>query len=76
MSADATKIAIYSNDDGTSVTNTYNGINPALNEAKIRDFVDAAGELIDGDLVKFVRTDQTTYYPVAAGSDTPSGGGE
>lgn len=74
MSADATKIAIYSNDDGTSVTNTYNGINPALNEAKIRDFVDAAGELIDGDLVKFVRTDQTTYYPVAAGSET--GGGE
>lgn len=71
MSADSTKIAIYTKDTGgDTVTNTYSGINPALNEANVRLFVDAAGQLIDGEMVKFVRTDQTTYYPVAAGSDS------
>ena len=77
MSADATKVAIYTKDTGgDTTTNTYNGINPTLNESGVRAFVTAAGQLIDGDLVKIVRTDQTTFFPVAAGSDTPSGGGE
>lgn len=64
--ADISKIAIYSQDsNGNSFSNSYRDINPEITVNDMRAFVTAVGALVNGDLVKFVRTDSTTYYPVA-----------
>lgn len=67
--ADATRVTINHKDsNGDTISNSYKDINPALTESGLRGFVSEISNFVDGDLVKFIRTDSTTYYPIAAGS--------
>lgn len=64
--ADTSKIAIYHQDsNGNTFSNSYRDINPEITVNDMRAFVAGVSALVTGDMVKFIRTDSTTYYPVA-----------
>ena len=66
--ADSRKISPHFTADGESFYDTFSDINPAIGSSTIMgDFMAKVQGFTDGDLVKVVQDDKTTFYPSAGG---------
>lgn len=70
MAADERGASIYFSDNGgNSFYDTASDLNPALNETNMRAIGSQYQIFTDGNLIKIVQTDKTTFYPTVEGGE-------
>lgn len=70
MSADDRNLQTYFKDaGGDTFYDSFADINPAINEQRVQMFGSHIQELTDGELVRIVQTDKTTFFPTVGGGE-------